>query len=115
MNLLLGLLVACSVLGTRVDDEVVPAACGMCIYGLTTEHGCYWAIEYEGAYYAVNGHTPSNDEHDAHGPEGMCTTQRQARVSGTLRKGQLFADSFELLPFDPSAPQPDVAPHTHEH
>ncbi|MFT5455951.1 MAG: hypothetical protein ACI9K2_002435 [Myxococcota bacterium] len=109
-------LVGCSmVFGTPITDQTVPAACGLCIYGQPSQFGCYWAIEWDGAYYPVNGQTPSDEEHEAHGAEGMCTVSRQARVSGTLRKGKFLADSFELLPFDPTAPRPDAPAHEHEH
>jgi hypothetical protein len=109
-------LMGCSlVLGTLIEDQTVTAACGMCVFGEPPLGGCYWAIEWEGAYYPVNGPTPSDEEHDAHGAEGMCSVARQARVSGRIRKGRLVADAFELLPFDPSMPQPDRTAHAHAH
>ena len=101
--------------GTSIHDQTVPAACGLCIFGQPSDFGCYWSIEWEGSYYAVNGHTPSDEEHPPHGPEGMCTVSRQARVSGTIRKGRFLADSFELLPYDPAAPTPSAPKHEHEH
>lgn len=114
---LLSSLVACSlVFGESLEDETVTAACGMCIFGQRTDAGCYWAIEWDGAYYPVNGHTPTEEEHASHGSEGMCTVARQAKVSGTLRKGRFLADRFELLPFDPTVPQPARdGVHDHEH
>jgi hypothetical protein len=110
----ISLLVSCSlVFGTPLENETVTAACGLCIFGQQSPWGCFWAIEYEGAYYPVNGLTPP--DHDSHGPEGMCTTPRQAVVTGRIRKGKLMADHFTLLPLDPSVPRPAAPAHTHEH
>lgn len=87
---------ACSMItGVKLEQETVTAACGTCIFKAEGV-GCFWAIEWDGAYYPVNGHTP--EDHDPHGEDGMCTMPRKAVVSGTLRSGQLLADAFELLP-----------------
>ena len=108
------LLTGCSLItGVPIEEQTVTAACGMCIFKQMDVPRCYWAIEWEGEYYPVNGPTP--EEHDSHGPEGMCTMPRQAVVSGKLRSGQLFADSFELLPADPTKRPADVPVHDHAH
>ncbi len=113
---LLAVLVAFSgctgLLGERLDGETVTAACGLCIFRQEAR-GCYWAISWEGSYYPVNGPVPP--DHDAHGPEGMCRVPRQAVVSGRIRKGQLYADSFELLPLAPGTVAPSGAAHAHDH
>jgi len=102
-------LMACAtVTGVPLTDQTVPAACGMCVFKQMDVPACYWAVEWKGEYYPVNGLTPA--DHDAHGPQGMCRMQREAVVTGKLRSGQLFADSFELLPADPNA-----VPVLHEH
>jgi hypothetical protein len=101
--------------GTALDDQKVTAACGLCIFGVPSNHGCYWSVEWDGEFYPVHGPAPGMDEHDAHGPEGMCTMPRQAVVSGRLRKGKLYADAFELLPVDPNAPKLDIPVHEHVH
>lgn len=105
---------ACSrIFGVDVSERTVTAACGMCVFHQTPALGCYWAVEIDGAYYAVAGPTPP--DHDAHGPGGMCTTARQAVVAGELRGAQLVATKFELLPLDPAAvPAADgLQKHTH--
>lgn len=113
LSLLLGShLVGCSaIFGVEVTDQTLTAACGMCVFGQPSPAGCYWAVEYEGAYFAVNGPVPK--DHEAHGPEGMCTRPRKAVVSGRIRGEQIFATQFDLLPPEPLA-EPFVAPaHTH--
>jgi hypothetical protein len=112
LAVLSALLTSCSVItGVPLEAETVTAACGTCVFKRTEGQGCYWAVEWEGVYYPVNGHTPA--DHDAHGPEGMCTMPRKAIVSGKLRSGQLFADRFELLPVDPA--QVPASPPVHDH
>jgi hypothetical protein len=108
------LLAGCTMItGVEVPEQTLTAACGMCIFKQPPVAGCYWAIEYEGSYYAVNGPVPK--DHDSHGPEGMCTMPRRAVVAGTIRGEQIFATKFELLPADPSL-TPAVAPaHDHAH
>lgn len=116
MSILALLFTGCSlILGTPVETQKVTAACGLCIFAKPSTHGCYWSIEWEGEHYPVHGPTPSNEEHDAHGPEGMCTMPRQAMVSGHIRKGKFYADAFDLLPVDPNAPKLDIPVHDHEH
>jgi hypothetical protein len=99
--------------GTPVPEQTLTAACGMCIFKQPPVAGCYWAIEYEGAYYAVNGPVPK--DHDSHGPEGMCTMPRQAVVAGTIRGEQIFATKFELLPADPGQKPAETPAHDHAH
>lgn len=98
--------------GVPLDQETVTAACGSCVFKQETP-GCYWAIEWEGDYYPVNGPLPK--DHDSHGPEGMCLMARQAVVSGRIRGGQLYADRFELLPVAPGATQAPGTGHEHDH
>lgn len=114
-GLLLGLIFAsgCSWLtGERLERETVTAACGMCRFH-EEARGCYWAIQWEGEVYPVNGPTPQ--DHEAHGPEGMCVMDRKAIVTGNLRSGQFFADAFELLPVQPGEAPAEGAVHQHEH
>ena len=99
--------------GTPVPEQVVTAACGMCVFKQTDVAGCYWAVEIDGDYYPVNGPVPA--DHDSHGPGGMCTMPRRARVAGKLRSGQLFADVFDLLPLDDGEVPVDAPAHEHAH
>lgn len=111
--LLLGLGACTAITGVPLVDQTVTAACGTCVFKRVDGHGCYWAVEWEGEYYPVNGPTPA--DHDAHGPEGMCTMARRAVVSGKLRGGQLYADRFELLPVDPTKVPAAPVEHSHAH
>jgi hypothetical protein len=104
----------CSLItGVQLKDETVTAACGSCIFKELERYGCYWAIEWDGDYYPVNGQTPL--DHNSHGPEGMCTMPRKAVVSGKLRSGQFFVDAFELLPVDPADVPANPPKHDHAH
>lgn len=106
-------LLACGVSdGEVVTDRVVPAACGACVFGMTDGKGCYWAIELDGTFHAVGGVHPSVDMVEAHGPDGMCSVERKARVDGNLRPdGRFVATRFELLPYDGTG----AHGRTHEH
>jgi hypothetical protein len=110
---LLGLAACSMIRGTTLEQETVRAACGMCIFGQSSNHGCYWAIEWDGEYYPVNGETPI--DHESHGPEGMCIIPRQAVVTGLIRGGQLLADDFELLPVNPNDLPAQPRIHQHQH
>lgn len=91
-----------------VDGEVVPVACGTCIYKIPEGQGCYWAIELDGQHYPMAGTFPEG--HDSHGPEGMCNMERQAKVSGELRGTNFVASSFELLPAKDVPTDPKFTP-----
>jgi hypothetical protein len=87
--------------GVPVHDRVVPAACGTCVFGMEGMAGCFWAVEIDGTYHAVGGNVPAVDMVEAHQPGGMCATERQARVDGSIRPdGRFLATRFELLPWD---------------
>lgn len=88
--------------GVEVRDRVVPAACGSCVFGIEGgPGGCYWAVEIDGAFHPVGGVHPPDDMLEAHGPEGMCSVERRARVDGNVRPdGRFVATRFELLPYD---------------
>ena len=79
-----------------LDDVVVAAGCGTCIYKIPDGSGCYWTITHEGKHYPVAGALPH--DHENHAPDGMCNMERQVRVSGTIRGENFVADRFELLP-----------------
>lgn len=40
-------------------------------------------------------------------PQPLCNVERQARVSGRLKHGKFFADSFVLLPADSVPDNPE--------
>lgn len=96
----------------QVQDQVLPVACGTCIYKLKGARGCFWAVEVEGEVFPLEGPVPA--DHMAHGPEGMCVQPRTARITGHSLHGQFQASAFELLPVDPARDGPSV-PHEHAH
>ncbi|MCB9670372.1 MAG: hypothetical protein H6736_16290 [Alphaproteobacteria bacterium] len=87
--------------GTPLDHEEMTVACGMCVFKLGATTGCYWAAEVDGGHLPVTGPGIPMD-HDAHGPGGMCTMTRTAKITGTRYDDKIWADSFELVPVDPT-------------
>lgn len=109
--LTLGLvLLGCS-RGTPLVAEDLTVACGMCVFELGPSNGCYWAAEVDGGHLPVTGPGIPLD-HDAHGPGGMCTMRRTARVTGTRYADKILADRFELLPAENVGTAPA---NSHEH
>ena len=97
-------LVACEP-SVDVPEQRATVACGMCRFHMQGASSCFWAVELEGEHYAVVGaDTPG---HDSHGPDGMCVMNREAVVAGRIKRGQLLATKFELLPAG------EVDPHAH--
>jgi len=111
LPILLGLfaLVACN-RAAPIEDLELTVACGQCILE-SVPQGCYWAAEYEGEVLPVIGPGVPVD-HDSHGPGGMCTMRRKARIDGTVEGGRIIADRFDLLPAGETAP---VTAHSHKH
>lgn len=96
------LVVACSNSAITLNNQVVPVACGRCIYHMQGVPGCQWAAEVQGKHYLVqSGKLPK--DHAMHAPDGMCNMARQATITGTVRGDRLVATQFELLPVDASA------------
>jgi hypothetical protein len=102
VNLLLATLAACGAPeGTVIEDEVVGAACGTCVFQMADLKGCFWAVEIDGTFYAASGVTPPDDAKTAHGPDGMCSVERKATVDGRITPdGRFVATRFELMPYD---------------
>jgi len=97
-----------------VAEQTLEVGCGTCIFQQAGGRGCYWAARIDGETYPMRGDAlPGEAELPSHGPEGMCTMQRQAVVTGEVQGGFLQVEGFELLP--PSADAPRAKPHDHEH
>ena len=56
------------------------------------------AIRHEGNSYFVDGFKITDLEKDNHADGGMCTTVRQAKVTGEIANGRFAATTFELVP-----------------
>ena len=89
-------LLACGDPAVPVPEQVVDAACAMCIYEMEGARGCFWAVELQDTHYVVVGDTPQ--DHESHAPDGMCNVERQARVAGEIKDGRFYASTFALLP-----------------
>ena len=98
--------------GTRISGQTLPVACAMCIFEMEGVRACLWAVEIDKQYYLAEGNLPKN--HDAHGPEGMCTMQREAVVDGELIHGKFIAKRFDLRPVV-GVPGQTRAPPAHRH
>lgn len=98
--------------GTRLSGETVRAGCAMCIFKMEGVRACLWAVQIGDQYYLAEGKVPK--QHDAHGPEGMCTMEREAVVDGELIHGKFIATRFDLKP---AVYVPGQAPRaaTHQH
>ena len=97
---------------TRLSGETVRVGCAMCIFKMPGVRACLWAVEIQNQYYLAEGNLPKN--HDSHGPEGMCTMEREAVVDGELRHGKFFATRFDLKP-PVVVPGQNRAPAVHRH
>lgn len=98
--------------GTRISGQTLPVGCAMCIFKMPGVRACLWAVEIENQYYLAEGNLPKH--HDAHGPEGMCTLEREAVVDGELIHGKFIATRFDLKPVV-AVPGPGRAPPAHRH
>jgi hypothetical protein len=76
----------------------VEASCGQCQLGMKGKKGCDLAIRHEGNSYFVDGFKITDLEKDNHADGGMCTSVRQAKVTGQTVNGRFVATTFELLP-----------------
>lgn len=105
------LLAACSS-GTPIVDQPYTVGCGMCMFA-TPSTGCYWAARVDGKVLGVGGPgVPTEEELPSHGPNGMCTMERTARITGTLYEDKIVADVFVL---DPVEGAPATKVHDHRH
>jgi hypothetical protein len=106
------LAVACS-RGTTIETREVDAACGLCIYKQQGKGGCHWAVDIDGRIVSATGPAvPTNEQHDAHGPDGMCNMKRRVIIEGTLEDKQFYATRFELKPAENVPTHPA---HEHKH
>ncbi len=99
--------------GTRISGRTVPVGCAMCIFKMPGVRACLWAVRIDDHYYLAEGNLPKH--HDAHGPEGMCTLEREAVVDGELVHGKFVATRFDLRPVagDPGQRRAPPTPHRH--
>ena len=113
MNWLLALAVACGAPeGIVIEDRLVGAACGTCVFQMPDVKGCFWAVDIDGTFYPATGVTPPDDVKIAHSPEGMCAVERKALVDGRITPdGRFVATRFDLLPADGTGRQ--GADHAH--
>jgi len=98
--------------GTHLSGQTVKVGCAMCIFKMAGVRACLWAVQIDNQYYLAEGNLPKH--HDAHGPEGMCTLEREAVVDGDLIHGKFIATRFDLKPVvvEPGAKR---APPVHQH
>ena len=83
--------------GVDVDTESAQAGCATCMFSMEGIGGCVLAVKIDGHPYLVQG--SDIDAHgDAHAPDGLCNSVRQARVRGVITGDRLVVDELVLLP-----------------
>jgi hypothetical protein len=107
--------------GIVIEDRVVGAACGTCVFHMDTlptrpsdvpVKGCFWAVDIDGTFYPAAGVVPPDDAKTAHAPDGMCSVERKATVAGRITPdGRFVATRFELLPDDGTGRQGEEHAH----
>ena len=111
MAIVLGSVFGCGGSDEQVVSAVIDVACGNCIYGMEGAEGCPWAAELDGEHIYIMGAVPQ--DHNSHGLDGICIMERQARVEGVVREGNLVVAELELIPAENV---PTTMPeHNHEH
>jgi len=86
--------------GCKTSQRAVPIGCATCVFHMNDVHGCKLAVEIEGRPYLVTG-SGIDDYGDAHAPDGLCNTERQAYVDGRVEGHRFVAKHIELLPDGP--------------
>lgn len=93
----LGILVITScgtVKETKRISQVVNASCGICHFDMTGDE-CDLAVEINGKYFYTVG--SGIDEHgDSHAADGFCNAVRKAEVTGEIKLGVFYIESFRL-------------------
>jgi len=72
------------------------ASCGMCNFGYKKVKGCNLTVKIGDKIYPVEG-SNIHDHGDPHGSEGFCFAVRVAYISGKIKKGKFYSDSFLLI------------------
>lgn len=81
-----------------VEEQVVPAACGLCKFGMQSQQ-CELAIKVDMKPYFVLG-VDVGDHDKFHEPDGYCMVVRHAKVSGKIVDNKFVASSYELQPIE---------------
>ena len=81
---------------TKIENQVVEAACGMCQFKVKSEKGCAMAVKIDGKIYNVEG-LDKKTFGDAHAADGYCKVMKKAQVSGEIKKGKFYATSFKYV------------------
>ncbi len=87
---------------TRASNKIeaprkAVAGCATCIFEMKGVTGCKLAVEIDDKAYLVTG-SGIDDYGDAHAPDGLCNTAREAIVEGRIEGDRFVAERIELLP-----------------
>ena len=83
--------------GCKSSQRSTSIGCATCIYDMKDVRGCKLAVKVDGKPYLVTG--SSIDDHgDAHAADGLCNTERKARVEGKVEGDRFVAKRIEVLP-----------------
>lgn len=84
----------------KLENQVVEAGCGMCIYNMKSDKGCAIAVKIDGKPYYVEG-VSKKSLGDAHADDGYCNVTKKALVSGELKNNKFYAKSFKFVAEEP--------------
>lgn len=102
----ISLLLAVLILGTgpgvgaQTFSGIAEVGCGQCQFQMK-KTGCDLAVRINGKAYFVDG-SGIDDHGDAHGPDGMCSRIRKAKVTGRVAGDRFQVESLQLLPMSPN-------------
>ena len=77
-------------------EGFVITSCGMCNFGYKKIRGCNLTVKIGDTVYPVEG-SGMHDHGDPHSSEGFCNTIRIAHVTGKIKKGKFYSNSFTLI------------------
>lgn len=82
--------------GCRTTSRTHTVGCATCIFDMPEVSGCQLAVKVDGVPYLVDG-SGIDDHGDAHAADGLCNSERQAIVKGSIRNDRFAAQHIEVL------------------
>ena len=80
----------------KITNQVVEAACGMCIFKDKNIKSCAMAVKIDKKVYPVEG-LDKKEFGAMNSDSGYCKIIKKALVTGEIRKGKFYAKSFKYV------------------